>query len=284
MTEPRSPLRDKPLHVPGQSLDDTINRLWDDKGLHYMMVFACFVGVAVLDWLRWIRQVPPQPLAATVLAIAATAYSLLGLFRLRRQTKRLELGRDGERAVAEVLDGLREQGCRVFHDIVGNGFNVDHVVLAPQGIFVVETKTVAKPARKRQVATVKATGGRIIAGGADLGSHPIDQTKAAARWVSDLLKESSGKTYPVKPCLVFPGWFVERMTKETKREIWVLHPKGLVAFIQNEKVCIRPEDLHLAAYHLSSYIRSPWAAGDGGFARKLSAKKGKRVAPAASAK
>jgi hypothetical protein len=59
------------------------------------------------------------------------------------------------------------------------------------------------------------------------------------------------------------------MGRETKHDLWVLNPKGLASFITNETMHLGVEDLHLAALHLSMYIRSPWAADDGGFAKEI---------------
>jgi hypothetical protein len=175
----------------------------------------------------------------------------------------LKLGRDGERAVAEALDGLRAQGCVVYHDVVGNGFNVDHLVLSRGGIFAVETKTVSKPPSKNGSATVTVRDGRINAGGADLGTEPVEQAEANAAWIHRLLKESTGRRFPVKPCLVFPGWFVEPVGNGAARDVWVLNPKGLASFIANEAVRLPEVDVNLAALHLAMYMRSPWA-GDAG--------------------
>ena len=40
-------------------------------------------------------------------------------------------------------------GFAVFHDVPGDkAFNVDHVVIGPQGVFAVETKGRGKPASR----------------------------------------------------------------------------------------------------------------------------------------
>ena len=49
-------------------------------------------------------------------------------------------GERGELVVAEQLEELRATGFRCFHDIVRDGFNIDHVVVGPPGVFVIETK------------------------------------------------------------------------------------------------------------------------------------------------
>jgi len=269
VTKKRSPIREKPLHVPGQSIDETIARLWDDRGVTYAMGIAAFLCVALFEWYEWALNLPRRPWVISIPAALVVAYCLRGLFRLRRQTRLLEQGRDGERAVAEALDELREDGCRVFHDIVGDGFNVDHVVISSHGIFVVETKAISKPLRAGEDVKVRVEGNRIMAGAANLGSTPITQAEANSRWVRNLLKESTGKSYPVKPCVVFPGWFVGPMPKGVARKVWVLNPTGLVYFIQNEAVRVMEPDIHLAASHLSLYIRSPWRPSNSSFAAKV---------------
>ena len=67
------------------------------------------------------------------------------------------------------------------------------------------------------------------------------------------LKESTGKEFVIKPVVVFPGWFVE---SKNHNKHWVLNPKGLPTFIQNQKEILSQEDVKLAAYHLSRYIRA----------------------------
>jgi len=40
------------------------------------------------------------------------------------------------------------------------------------------------------------------------------------------------------------------------REVWVLNPKALPTFIENEPVVLAQEDVMLATYHLSRHIRT----------------------------
>lgn len=39
----------------------------------------------------------------------------------------------------------------MFHDVVGDGFNVDHILIGPAGVFTVETKTHSKPKGNSQI-------------------------------------------------------------------------------------------------------------------------------------
>jgi hypothetical protein len=64
---------------------------------------------------------------------------------------------------------------------------------------------------------------------------------------------STGKEFPVRPVVLFPGWFVEPLPKGSS--VWVLNPQALPSFIQHEPIRIKESDLHMAAYHLARYIR-----------------------------
>jgi hypothetical protein len=54
--------------------------------------------------------------------------------QIRRRVKRPRLGRDGERCVGQFLERLREDDAQIFHDVPAEGFNLDHVIVSPNGI------------------------------------------------------------------------------------------------------------------------------------------------------
>ena len=59
-------------------------------------------------------------------------YANTRFFSAARKGQSLQLNlvdRHGERAVGQYLERLRESGPRVFHDVPGVGFNLDHVVI-----------------------------------------------------------------------------------------------------------------------------------------------------------
>ena len=171
-----------------------------------------------------------------------------------RRVENLKQGRDGERAVGQYLERLREDGAQVFHDIPAKGFNVDHVVISPHGIYVIETKTLSKPVQGKPTAWVRD--GKLVVGGRVPERDPIEQARAVADWTQTLLRDSTGRTFPVRPVVVLPGWFVERVDTNATNGVWVLNPKALPAFIANEPSALRTEDVKLAAYHLSRYVRT----------------------------
>jgi Nuclease-related domain len=139
----------------------------------------------------------------------------------------------------------------VLHDIPALGFNLDHVVISTHGIYAIETKTRTKPSSK---ARVVVEGDTLTVAGRVLDPNPIEQVTAAARWLENELKRSTGKRFFVRGVVVFPGWFVEQ--RGPRGDLWVLEPKMLPGFIGQAPEMIAPTDVALAAYHLSRYVRS----------------------------
>jgi hypothetical protein len=83
---------------------------------------------------------------------------------------------------------------------------------------------------------------------------PLIQAKAQARWRAAPLVESTGRQFAVQPVVVFPGWYVEA-APGSQRDVWVMEPKGLPAFLACQQGCLTPEDIKLASFHLSRYVR-----------------------------
>ncbi len=247
----RSPLKDKPLRYPGQSLDSEIDEVRMNIAFYVGLAFL-IATVAFYEWWHFIKKIPPQPVIAVITAAVISLYSLMKIRQLRKRLAHLRLGRDGERIVGQALEELREQRYAIFHDIVGTDFNIDHVVVSPHGIFAIETKTYSKPTKGNSI--VAFDGEKITLPGRRPDSKPIRQSIANANWLrNDVLLVSTGKLFPIIPVVVFPGWWVEETGK--KEHVWVLNPKMLPKRISQEPISISEADAYLAAYHLSRFVK-----------------------------
>ncbi len=252
MAKGRSPLKDSPLRNPGQSLDEEIQNVIDDQLMPFFLGVVLLWIMTLVETLSWWRNVPRQPWIYAVVALIGTGVLLRRVHSLRRRVRALRLGRDGERVVGQFLDGLREKGARIFHDVPGDGFNLDHVVITSRGVYVIETKTHTKPESNSQVVF---DGEKVTVAGFTPDRDPIIQASAEAKWLADLLQQSTGKRFPVRGVVVYPGWWVERTNRERHCDVWVLEPKALPAWIENSNNAIALEDVALAAFHLSRYVR-----------------------------
>ena len=77
-------------------------------------------------------------------ALLIGAIAFLGRLLPRRTTIAWSTGAEGEVATARYLDPLAEDGYVVMHDLAipRSKANIDHVVIGPTGVFVIETKNV----------------------------------------------------------------------------------------------------------------------------------------------
>jgi len=128
---------------------------------------------------------------------------------------------------------LRPLGCQVFHDILAADFNVDHFVAGPTGLFCIETKTHSKP--ERGECCVTYDGEKVAVNGFTPDRDPVVQARAEAKWMSDLIEQSTGKRFFVQPVVLYPGWYVE--TTKQNPDVWVLNETVIPSFYQERPQC-----------------------------------------------
>jgi hypothetical protein len=255
--EMKSPIKNLPVRMPGQSGREALDSLLDDQVMPWFLAAGLAVVIAILEWYRAYFNAPPTPWVYTILAVCIVLGAVRKFKKALIIARNINLGRHGEEAVGQYLDEkLRPMGCQVLHDIPGDGFNLDHVVIGPTGVFCVETKTRSKPAKGE--CKVFYDGEKITVDGLAPDRDPIVQAKAQARWLVDALEQSTGRRFFVQPIVLFPGWFVEQ--KVTNTPVWVLNEQGAPVFIKNSRNnSLSPEDISLITFHLKRYVISTGA-------------------------
>lgn len=250
-SQSRPPLKAPPLRVPGQSLEAAIHRIVDKVTVPWIVLPLLLWVVAAWEWWAKTKGFDRHPWAFAIAAVIVTVIGGRRIYLARIRVKAMKLGLAGERSVGQFLEGLRVGGARILHDIQGNDFNVDHVVISSHGIFCIETKTI----RKRHAgAVVHYDGRRLLLDGMVPDRDPIRQVSATAKWLSSQIADSTGKRFWVKPVVVYPGWFVETPPEARGAQVWVLEPKALAKWIENEPKSIDDSDVSLVAYHLSRMV------------------------------
>lgn len=253
----KSPVTKKPLRYAGQSLDEQINDLIDHKLLQVLVGLGVLFSLTINDWIHYFQQKVPNPFIPTILLVLAIIASFYILAKHKEKLRNFKQGRDGEKEVGFILEDLRELGVKVYHDIIGDGFNLDHVLVCEKGIFVIETKTYSKPMEGK--ANVAVKGEKLIFNGEDRGDKPIIQAKAGANWLKNLLKEETGIEFQVNPVVLLVGWFVDTPVKYQK-DIWVFHPKGFDSYFRKFIEITHPlyskEDIAMINSRIKNYIRA----------------------------
>lgn len=250
----KSPIKAKPLRNPGEGLAQRIEKLRTEGLMENGLVVSLLFALTAAEWVRWYFDTPPNPVLMTVLLVLGLIHFSWKITEIKKSLRPLQQGLQGEKSVGQYLEGLREQGAKVYHDIPGEGFNLDHVIIHKSGVYVIETKTYSKPVTGNPV--IRYDGKSLYFTANKARNEPLVQARAAARWLQDLLEESTGDYIPVKPVVVFPGWFIDNSDSGLRAEVWVLNPKALPSFISKRKTLLPADRINMIALHLSRFIRS----------------------------
>jgi Nuclease-related domain len=112
-------------------------------------------------------------------------------FRPSEQARTWQFGAHGERRTARLLDRLVRDGFVVFHDLAvpGSLANVDHLVIGPSGVFVIDSKQWT---------------GSVYQGGDGLVWHNhyrLDRTLETVRWEAETLGRLLGTRITALLCV-----------------------------------------------------------------------------------
>ena len=211
-----SPFNTYPLRTPGQAMRDRLDQAFSGLFLHgtlgplislsplvYGMGRMLFVDRQ--DWVEWALY----GLFSTLLVLV---FSLL-LVRDYQRIRRLKLGLACELAVGQELENLIRADAHpyyVFHDVPTDNFTIDHVVITPHGVFVVETRarTKAIGSDGRELAQVFVERERLRFPHWQ-ERRPLYKTRQATQWLTQWLEQGCGVSVPVRGVLVLPGWNID---------------------------------------------------------------------------
>ena len=252
----------KLLRMPGEYLWRRVasGNESDEQWLAIAILVPIFVTAGALQIITYLPAF--RTLAGLVGVIVLFAFSLLLCASLynRRLERRADdyLGFFGERYVSEILDPLKAKGWFIFHDVQCLGatgkFNLDHVAVGPGGVWVVETKTRrkgrARPGYKDY--QVVFDGNRLIwPWGEDVAA--LRQIADNVTWLEQWLEKMTGKEFPVRGVLTFPGYeVIERKLTPVR----VVYTKGLRDAVTSlGDSVLRPEDIDLIRRQLEEKCR-----------------------------
>ena len=223
----RSPLTSELLHLPGEQAQIEADRLMEAAGdrLFITVLVGPFVlavwAVQHVDMHSIHFGHEEAVLLVFVLSLSGFA-AWSGLKLLRKRRDYLD-GRAAEHATAQALAPLNSRGCAIYHDIPAGKFNLDHVVVGPSTVFMIEAKSRRKPAgRGKEKATVKFDGWTLEFPGWR-ETKMLDQARGQTRWLSDYLHRKTGERVPVQSVLALPGWFVTCSVPSP--DVHVINPK-----------------------------------------------------------
>ena len=226
----RSPLQGKQIgHLPGQQLLDRIDKESEEAGfgggamiLALPALFLVWTTMR-MDWTR-------VHMGATEIMFLGgwVLFFGYGFWKYQRHARRREQARDGllaERVTGMQLNRLVAQGCLVLHDLPSDVGNIDHVVVAPQGVFAIETKSFRKPKGESENYRVSYDGTALPIPDF-VNVDAVAQAERSAQWVRRYLRDKGMPETTVIPALALPGWYVERTDAAKGATVRVFTPMG----------------------------------------------------------
>ena len=91
----RSPITDRPLRLPGQSLEEERQKLWEDKLEPYALMALFFAILAGLEWWRVWSSMPPSPGPFTAVALCFVIFATWKIYRAFPTLQALRQGIEG---------------------------------------------------------------------------------------------------------------------------------------------------------------------------------------------
>ena len=150
----------------------------------------------------------------------------------KKRAKDADRGALAEEKVAIQLNDLPE-GYHAFHDIVFNGFNIDHVVIGPGGIFLIETKS--------HRGKVDANGDALLLNGKPPIKDFLKQTWSQTYHLKDFLWKMTSQEWKVQPVLCFSNAFVK--VRKPVKGIEVIRIGYLKKYLSTRRTSLTTEQI-----------------------------------------
>lgn len=223
----RAPVATNLLRSPGDSLRIKIDDMTQDLILYFSFMPAIPLYVYSVHISESYFGGKPETsfriLASALPALVALTFLSVKLIKLLSLRRRLRLAYDAELAVGQEINQLMLCGYSVYHDFPAEGFNIDHVVAGPAGVFAVETKGRAKPITGNGKSDAEVVyDGETLRFPGWIERKPIEQAVSQSSWLAKWLSSATGEAVNVQPVLTLPGWFVRRVSPNG---IAVINPK-----------------------------------------------------------
>jgi membrane protein implicated in regulation of membrane protease activity len=220
----KDPLTDRGLRPPGEWLRVRIEELNEQMMMRLLYLLAPMF-LAIISVTTSHISMP----AGIVLLLISAIFSIVAGWKLRttlNEYRRCRLGFSGERAVGHHLNQLATNGYRVYHDLQFEGFNIDHVLVGPGGVYAVETKTFKKG--KGKTSHIVEYDGQKLVCPEWRDARPVEQALRNAKHLSMWLGQSVGQPVRVVPVLTLPGWWVNQTGEGG---VTVLNSKQIGGFV-----------------------------------------------------
>ena len=241
---------------PGQSAGEHWRAIVDsgaDAALFSLLLGFTYLGMPIV---QRFKVVFPIELGVALFAICIS-FAVWKFIKIKREVRTWRLGENGEQYVGQTLEkDMRPLGYDVFHDVVikkgKRQFNLDHVLIGPNGVYVVETKAWRKA--EKGSPEIEYKDGRLYKMGQEIKDDAVREVISLAKAANTLFFELTGRAYYVKPILVVAGWFCKCGSRRDAQFL-LLNEKQVATWVQKDtpQRVPDPKDLDLLRVKLEQY-------------------------------
>ena len=194
-----------------------------------------------------------NPLWGAVVLLVDLLLVMSALFTTPNSTTAWQTGAEGEVRTGRLLEPLEAEGFRILHDrkIPGSRANIDHIVIGPPGIFVVETKSF--------MGSLQLRGNDVFVGGRRK-TGMIDEVKREALAVETALTtEIAAHGWTVTPVICVHRADLPWLQSEVGG-VRIVSGKDLVQRLRKADHVLLPADVERLAALADARLRSALAA------------------------
>lgn len=253
----KSPLNVELLRSPGESIREQLDDISDDiiTNLLFLGLFPVLVYSVVLSQYAISKKIPGLSYVVILALILIGTYIFNGrkLYKLVKQRNNLRVGYESEVAVGQGLQNLAKSGFNIFHDFPAQkNFNIDHVVVGPQGVFAIETKGRAKFSKSENENWKLEFDGQKLLFPGWVETKPVAQAIRQAQWLEKWIENSTGDRQYVTPVLAIPGWYIHQKKSSDLR---LTNGKNF-DFLGKSKVVLTDKQIKVISFQVEKMCRT----------------------------
>jgi len=160
---------------------------------------------------------------------------------------------DGERRLAAHLDQELPDSATVLHDrrVPKTRGNIDHLVVAPTGVWVIDAKNSAGRVERRNAGSWRRPEPRLYVKNRD-ETELVGKMDVQSDAVRAALKPIGFATLPVRRCLCFTSADWSSFSRPfTIDDVWIGWPQALTRAMRSNPI-LGPAEVVTVAHHLSA--------------------------------
>ena len=241
--------------VQGESLQEKI-RDYEFKITEQFMLPVFFSAMTLFLWFVYLFSLPINLYSVIGFSIITVVFIIRAYFKVKQTRwilKRYRKGLEGEWLVGETLNQLSNESTFVFHDIPGERFNVDHIIVSTRGIFVIETKHF-----NRELCHEFFYDGlmiyRILKNGRKFPCPKLlPQIDGEARFIQQEIERRTEIKLPVIKVAILIGAYIT--SSENFKDYWLLNETAFVKVFNQQKEMFDDSVAKLVASHIREMVK-----------------------------